>query len=62
MSLAWTRTCGISNPSDSPVERVTHLLSHSGPAVFVEMPNGKFEILTKFDLMDTVAGIMEQKR
>ncbi|MHB8413717.1 MAG: pyridoxal-phosphate dependent enzyme [Candidatus Acidiferrales bacterium] len=49
-------------PSDSPVERVTHLLSHSGPAVFVEMSNGKFEILTKFDLMDTIAGIMEQKR
>jgi len=49
-------------PSDSPVERITHLLSHSGPAVFVEMSNGKFEILTKFDLMDTIAGIMEQKR
>ncbi|MGH9728150.1 MAG: pyridoxal-phosphate dependent enzyme [Candidatus Acidiferrales bacterium] len=49
-------------PSDAPVERLTHLLSHSGPAVFVEMSTGKFEILTKFDLMDTIAGIMEQKR
>ena len=49
-------------PSDAPVERVTHLLSHSGPAVFVEMAGGRFEILTKFDLMDTIAGLMEQKR
>ncbi|MGB6876694.1 MAG: pyridoxal-phosphate dependent enzyme [Candidatus Acidiferrales bacterium] len=49
-------------PSDAPVERVTQLLSHSGPAVFVEMSNGRFEILTKFDLMDTIASLMEQKR
>ncbi len=47
---------------NAPVERVTHLLSHEGPAVFVEMDNGKYEILTKFDLMDTIAGLMEQKR
>jgi hypothetical protein len=26
------------------------------------MENGKHEILTKFDLMDTVAGMVEQKR
>jgi hypothetical protein len=26
------------------------------------MGNGKHEILTKFDLMDTVAGLVEQKR
>jgi cystathionine beta-synthase len=49
-------------PSDAPVERVTHLLSHSGPAVFVELPGNKFAILTKFDLMDTIARLMEQKR
>jgi cystathionine beta-synthase len=46
-------------PSDAPVERVTHLLSHEGPAVFVEMGSGRFEILTKFDLMDTIAGLVE---
>jgi cystathionine beta-synthase len=49
-------------PSDAPVERVTQLLGREGPAVFVEMSNGKFEILTKFDLMDTIASLMEQKR
>jgi cystathionine beta-synthase len=49
-------------PKDAPVERVTHLLSHEGPAVFVEMGNAHYEILTKYDLMSTVAGLMEQKR
>lgn len=49
-------------PSNAPVERVTHMLSHEGPAVFVEMDNGRREILTKFDLMDTVAGLVEQRR
>jgi cystathionine beta-synthase len=46
----------------APVERVTHLLSHEGPAVFVELGNGQREILTKYDLMDTIAGLMEQVR
>jgi cystathionine beta-synthase len=49
-------------PGSAPVERVTHILSHENPAVFVEMPGDKFEILTKYDLMSTVAGLMEQKR
>jgi cystathionine beta-synthase len=46
----------------SPVERVTQILSHDSPAVFVEMPNNKLEVLTKFDLMDTIAGLVTQKR
>jgi cystathionine beta-synthase len=49
-------------PKTAPVERVTHILSHENPAVFVEMGNGHFEILTKYDLMSTVASLMEQKR
>ena len=49
-------------PSNAPIERVTHLLSHEGPAVFVQMENGKLEVLTKFDLMDTIAGLVAQKR
>ena len=47
---------------DAPVERVTHLLSHDSPAVFVVMGEGKFEILTKYDLMGTIAELMEQVR
>jgi cystathionine beta-synthase len=49
-------------PSTSPVERVTYILSHENPAVFVEMGDSRFEILTKYDLMSTVAALMEQKR
>jgi cystathionine beta-synthase len=48
--------------ANAPVERLTHILSHDSPAVFVEMPGGKLEILTKFDLMDTVAGLVEKRR
>jgi len=49
-------------PRTAPVERVTHILSHENPAVFVEMGDARFEILTKYDLMSTVASLMEQKR
>jgi cystathionine beta-synthase len=49
-------------PRTAPVERVTHILSHENPAVFVDMGNSHFEILTKYDLMSTVASLMEQKR
>jgi cystathionine beta-synthase len=49
-------------PGTSPVERVTYILSHENPAVFVEMGDARFEILTKYDLMSTVASLMEQKR
>jgi cystathionine beta-synthase len=49
-------------PSNAPVERVTYILSHDSPAVFVTMENGKLEVLTKFDLMDTVAGLVGQIR
>lgn len=49
-------------PKTAPVERVTHILSHENPAVFVDMGNSHFEILTKYDLMSTVALLMEQKR
>jgi cystathionine beta-synthase len=49
-------------PRNAPVERITYMLSHENPAVFVEMDDARFEILTKYDLMSTVAGLMEQKR
>jgi cystathionine beta-synthase len=49
-------------PRTAPVERVTHILSNENPAVFVEMGDSRFEILTKYDLMSTVASLMEQKR
>ena len=48
--------------ANAPVERVTHILSHESPAIFVEMGDKRFEILTKFDLMDTIAGLVGHKR
>src|SRR6201986_2532878 len=48
-------------PGSAPVERVTHILSHENPAIFVEMGEARFEILTKYDLMSTVASLMETK-
>ena len=47
---------------DAPIARLTHLLSHEGPAVFVVMGEGRFEILTKYDLMSTIAELMEPVR
>jgi cystathionine beta-synthase len=49
-------------PRTAPVERLTYILSHENPAVFVEMGDAHLEILTKYDLMSTVAHLMEQKR
>jgi cystathionine beta-synthase len=47
---------------NAPVERITYILSHENPAVFVDMGDTRFEILTKYDLMSSVATLMEQKR
>jgi cystathionine beta-synthase len=47
---------------NAPVERITYILSHENPAVFVDMGDSHFEILTKYDLMSSVATLMEQKR
>lgn len=47
---------------ESPVERVTFILSHENPAVFVQMGEGRFDILTKYDLMGTIARLVEQVR
>src|SRR5271154_5888124 len=49
-------------PGNAPVERITYILSHENPAVFVDMGDSHFEILTKYDLMSSVAALMEQKR
>ena len=47
---------------DAPVDRLTHLLSHEGPAVLVDLGNKHHEILTKYDLMNTIAELVEQIR
>ncbi|MCL5287479.1 MAG: CBS domain-containing protein, partial [Acidobacteria bacterium] len=49
-------------PKDAPVERLTHLLSHESPALFVDMGGRQYEILTKYDLMGTIAGLVEMRK
>jgi cystathionine beta-synthase len=49
-------------PHNSPVDKLTYLLSHEGPAVFVDMGDGHWEIITKYDLMSTIAELVEQVR
>src|SRR6202045_4565481 len=49
-------------PCEAPVERLTYRGSQEDPAVFIQMGSGRFEIITKYDLMGTIAGLMEQKR
>ncbi len=49
-------------PHDTPVERLAVILSHESPAVLIEREDGRMEILTKFDLVSAVAGLVEQIR
>ena len=49
-------------PHNATVDKLTYLLSHEGPAVFVDMGDGHWEILTKYDLMSTIAELVEQVR
>jgi cystathionine beta-synthase len=49
-------------PHNATVDKLTYLLSHEGPAVFVDMGDGQWEILTKYDLMSTIADLVEQVR
>jgi len=43
----------------TPIDRLTYLLTKESPAVLVEMGKDEYEILTKYDLIDMVASITE---
>ncbi len=49
-------------PHAATVDKLTYMLSHKGPAVFVDLGDGRMEILTKYDLMSTIAQLVEQVR
>jgi len=42
---------------DAPVSQLTWLLRHKAPAVFVKMDDGRYELLTKHDLMANIAQV-----
>ncbi|HEY7680644.1 MAG TPA: cystathionine beta-synthase [Terriglobia bacterium] len=43
----------------APIDRVTYLLTNESPAVLVDIGNGKYEILTKYDLIEMLASLTE---
>jgi cystathionine beta-synthase len=49
-------------PADAPIERLTRILSRESSAVLVEQEGGRLDILTKYDLIGTVASLAEQSR
>ena len=42
-----------------PVEQIATLISPDNPAVLVDLGNGSFNIITKYDLVQSIAGIAE---
>ncbi len=49
-------------PASATVDQVTACITRDCPAVFVDMGNSHFEILTKYDLLHTIARLVEQAR
>ena len=43
----------------APIDRVTYLLTNESPAVLVNMGSDRFEILTKYDLIDMIATLAD---
>ncbi|PYV26616.1 MAG: hypothetical protein DMG24_06615, partial [Acidobacteria bacterium] len=46
--------------SSATVDQVTACITRDCPAVFVEMSNSHYEILTKYDLLQAIAHLVEQ--
>jgi cystathionine beta-synthase len=46
--------------STAPIEQITACITRDCPAVFVDMGNGRYEILTKYDLLHAIARLTEQ--
>ena len=45
--------------SAEPIDSITDLLRGDSPAVFVRMGEKHYEILTKYDVVHTIAGLSE---
>ena len=43
----------------TPIDRVTYLLTNESPAVLVDLGNKEYEILTKYDLIEMLASLAE---
>ncbi len=48
-------------PAATPVEELSHLISEGNPAVFVEMAPGRYDVVTKYDIIRAVARLAEKE-
>jgi cystathionine beta-synthase len=48
-------------PRTASVDQVTELIAGGTPAVFVELGDGRFGIVTKYDIVRAVAGLAEKE-
>lgn len=46
--------------ASAPIDQITTCITRDCPAVFVDMGNGSYEILTKYDLLHSIARLVEQ--
>ena len=48
-------------PRTASVEQVTHMITSGSPAVFVELGDGRYGIVTKYDIVRAVAGLADKE-
>jgi cystathionine beta-synthase len=47
-------------PASATIDQVTACITRDCPAVFVDLGNGQYDILTKYDLLQAIARLVEQ--
>lgn len=47
-------------PASATIDQITACITRECPAVFVELGGGRYDILTKYDLLQTIARGVEQ--
>jgi cystathionine beta-synthase len=48
--------------ASTPVDRLSEMISTGSPAVFVELGPGKYDVVTKYDIIRAVAGLAEKEQ
>jgi cystathionine beta-synthase len=47
--------------ANTPIEQLSQLITSGNPAVFVDLGGGKYDIVTKYDVIRAVAGVAEKE-
>jgi cystathionine beta-synthase len=48
-------------PRSASADQVTELVTSGNPAVFIELGNGRYDIVTKYDIVRAVARLAEKE-